>query len=229
MANELSTTLNDSTQYIVIRLGTEQYGIDIRFIDNIVRMQQITRVPKVPAYLKGVINLRGEVIPVMSLRLKMGLSEDEIGRDTRIIILKTDAGDLVGIIVDQVNQVLTIDSNNVEKVRYDDKKAKSNGSFVSGVGHYEGGLVSILDLEAVVSDKEAKAKGVVEVDARILIQNDVKLLVQAECESANYYLTSDSRSRRMYEVLKDNGKLTFDFTDIHIPFSTKFGMIDFAE
>ena len=57
-------------QYIVIRLGDEQYGIDIRYIDNIVRMQHITRVPKVPAYLKGVINLRGEVVPVMSLRLK---------------------------------------------------------------------------------------------------------------------------------------------------------------
>ena len=60
--------------------------------------------------------------------------------------------------MDQVNQVLTIDSNNVEKMRYDDKKGKSNATFVSGVGHYEGGLVSILDLEAVVSDKETKEK-----------------------------------------------------------------------
>ena len=76
---------------------------------------------------------------------------------------------------------------------------------------------------------EAKAKGVVEVDARILIQNDVKLLVQAECESANFYLTSDSRSKRMYDVLKDVGKLSFDFTDIHTPFTIKFGLIDFTE
>ena len=76
---------------------------------------------------------------------------------------------------------------------------------------------------------EAKAKGVVEVDARILIQNDVKLLVQAECESANYYLTSDSRSKRMYDVLKDKGKLTFDFTDIHSPYTQKFGVIEFEQ
>ena len=68
----------DFFQYIVIRLGDEQYGIDIRYIDNIVRMQHITRVPKVPAYLKGVINLRGEVLPVMSLRVKMGLEADEL-------------------------------------------------------------------------------------------------------------------------------------------------------
>ena len=89
-------------QYIVIKLGDENFGIDINYIDNILRMQQITRIPKVPAYLKGVINLRGEVIPVMSLRLKMGLDEDEIGRDTRIIILKTEAEGSVGVLVDEV-------------------------------------------------------------------------------------------------------------------------------
>ena len=142
-------------QYIVIKIDDEQYGINIKFIDNIVRMQQITRVPKVDDYLKGVINIRGEIVPVMSVRMKMGLAEDEITGKTRIIILKTSEGDLVGIIVDQVNQVLTLDSNNVEKMRYDDKKQKQD-TFVSGVGHYDGGLVSILDLEAVVSERPAK-------------------------------------------------------------------------
>ena len=76
----------ESTQYIVVKMGLEQYGIDIRYVDNIVRMQTITRVPKVSNYLKGVINLRGEVIPVMSLRLKMELPEDEVTKATRIII-----------------------------------------------------------------------------------------------------------------------------------------------
>ena len=66
----------ETAQYIVIRLGQEQYGIDISYIENIVRMQHITRVPKVDAYIKGVINLRGEVIPVMSIRIKMGLEPD---------------------------------------------------------------------------------------------------------------------------------------------------------
>jgi len=73
----------------------------------------------------------------------------------------------------------------------------------------------------------AKAKGVLEVGARILIQNDVKLLVQAECESASYYLTSDSNSKRMYDVLKGNGLLSFDFTDIHMSPSLKFSFIPF--
>ena len=156
--NELrdNSEVGELIQYIVIKIDDEQYGINIKFIDNIVRMQQITRVPKVDDYLKGVINIRGEIVPVMSVRMKMGLAEDEITNKSRIIILKTDAGDLVGIIVDQVNQVLTLDSKNVEKMRYDEKSKKSNVSFVSGVGHYDGGLVSILDLDAVVSEKEAK-------------------------------------------------------------------------
>jgi purine-binding chemotaxis protein CheW len=156
--NELrdNSEVGELIQYIVIKIDDEQYGINIKFIDNIVRMQQITRVPKVDDYLKGVINIRGEIVPVMSVRMKMGLAEDEITNKSRIIILKTNEGDLVGIIVDQVNQVLTLDSNNVEKMRYDDKKQKSSASFVSGVGHYDGGLVSILDLDAVVSEKDVK-------------------------------------------------------------------------
>jgi purine-binding chemotaxis protein CheW len=158
--NELrdNADVGELIQYIVIKIDDEQYGINIKFIDNIVRMQQITRVPKVDDYLKGVINIRGEIVPVMSVRMKMGLAEDVITNKSRIIILKTETGDLVGIIVDQVNQVLTLDSNNIEKMRYDDKKDSTNAKFVGGVGHYEGGLVSILDLEAVVSEKDVKEK-----------------------------------------------------------------------
>ena len=72
----------------------------------------------------------------------------------------------------------------------------------------------------------AKAKGVMEVNARILIQNDVKLLAQAECESAKYYLTSDTNSKRMYDILKEQGKLNFDFTDIHVSYKNKFAILD---
>lgn len=73
---------------------------------------------------------------------------------------------------------------------------------------------------------DAKAKGVLEVNSRILIQNDVKLLAQAQCEAAAYYLTSDTQSKRMYDVLKDNGELSFDFTDIHTPYNEKFGVLE---
>ena len=142
----------ETVQFIVIKIGDEQYGIDIKYIDNIVRMQHITRVPKVAPYLKGVINLRGEVIPVMSIRVKMDLPEDEITKATRIIILKLEQYGMIGVIVDEVKEVVTLDNSQIEKVAYDNKEEKSN--YINGIGKYEGGLISLLDLNAVTLEKE---------------------------------------------------------------------------
>lgn len=144
----------ESIQYIVIRLGEEQFGIDIRYIDNIVRMQKITRVPKVPAYLKGVINLRGEVIPVMSIRMKMGLPEDEIARATRIIILKLEQQGNVGIIVDEVKEVVTLESTQIDKMSYDSKEGTAN--FITGVGKRNDELISLLDLNSITLEENVQ-------------------------------------------------------------------------
>ena len=140
--------VGETTQFIVIKLGDEQYGIDIKFIDNIVRMQHITRVPKVDAYLKGVINLRGEVIPVMSIRIKMGLEPDVETKSSRIIILKLEQQGTIGVIVDEVKEVVTLENDQIEKVAYDSKDDKN--SFLSGIGKRDDGLISLLDLNSVV-------------------------------------------------------------------------------
>lgn len=142
---------NETAQYIVIKLGAEQYGIDIKYIDNIVRMQHITRVPKVADYLKGVINLRGEVIPVMSIRLKMDLPADEITKATRIIILKLEQHGTIGIIVDEVREVVTLSSETIEKISYDGQEGKSN--FIFGIGKHNDELISLLDLNLVAMEK----------------------------------------------------------------------------
>lgn len=157
MANELATqaqgavaNLNEITQYIVVNIAEEQFGIDIKFIDNIVRMQSITRVPKVAHYLKGVINLRGEVIPVMSLRLKMDLPEDEITKHTRIIIIKIQH-ESIGIIVDSVKEVVNIPASNIEKLGYDNREDRQ--IYVNGIGKMDGGsLISLLDVNAVLQE-----------------------------------------------------------------------------
>ncbi|MCI9429212.1 MAG: chemotaxis protein CheW [Lachnospiraceae bacterium] len=140
------------TQFIVVRFGEEQYGIDIKYIDNIVRMQQIRRVPEVPSYIKGVINLRGEVIPVMSARIKMNLEEDVETKATRIIILKLDQHDCIGILVDEVKEVVNLEEGQIDKVSYEAKEDKSN--FIYGIGKYEGGLISLLDVNLVISGAE---------------------------------------------------------------------------
>ena len=99
--NGMGTTV-DEMQYIVVKLGDEKYGLDISYIDNIVRMQRMTRVPKSQTYFVGVINLRGEVVPIMSLRKRFGLEEDIYGTATRIIIIRLEDQSMIGLIVDEV-------------------------------------------------------------------------------------------------------------------------------
>ena len=140
----------DSTQYIVIKIGEEQYGIDIKYVDNILRMQSITRVPHAQPYFKGVINLRGEVVPVMSIRVKMGLDEDVITDKSRIIILKLENNAPIGIVVDEVKEVVSLDERNIDEVT----RSKSETTFIFGVGKVDEGLISLLDLNTVISEKE---------------------------------------------------------------------------
>ena len=109
-SNEMDIINQEKVQYIVVKIGSEQYGINISYVDNIVRMQKITRVPKAPHHYMGVINLRGEIVPVMSVRRKMGLEDDEYTNKTRIIILKLEVQGLIGVIVDEVKEVINLTS-----------------------------------------------------------------------------------------------------------------------
>ena len=140
----------EKTQYIKIRLSDEFFGIDIKYVDNIVRMQHITRVPQAPSYIKGVINLRGEVIPVFSLRLKMGLEEVEETKSFRIIILKYE-GESVGIIVDEVREVANLAPDEIEKVNH--KTTEGVQNFLSGIGKTDSSLISLLDINEIFSEK----------------------------------------------------------------------------
>lgn len=137
-----------STQFIIVNIGNEQYGIDIKNVDNIVRMQKITRVPKAPNYFRGVINLRGEIVPVMSIRRKFEIEEDEITNTTRIVILKPDQQEAIGIIVDSVKEVLSLEADDIEKLPSDpnDEKAK----YINAVGKYNDNLISILNINGVI-------------------------------------------------------------------------------
>lgn len=143
----------ETKKYIVVKLGGEQYGIDISYVDNIVRMQKITRVPKVQHYFKGIINLRGEIVPVMSIRTKMGLSDDEFTDSTRIIILKTEEQGSLGIIIDAVKEVVTLAVNEIDKVAYDAKDDRNN--FINGIGKNGDELISLFDINCIIGEKEA--------------------------------------------------------------------------
>ena len=93
-----------------------------------------------------------EVIPVVSIRLKMGLEEDVITKTTRIIIIKLDNGEVIGMLVDEVKEVVTLQMSQIEKVSYDSKEEKVN--YLSGVGKDKGELISLLDMNLVFAEKE---------------------------------------------------------------------------
>lgn len=151
MANNVAVLENDRKQYIVVKIGSEQYGIDISYVDNIVRMQKITRVPKAQNYFPGIINLRGEVVPVMSIRTKMGLEPDQFTDASRIIILKIEQQGSLGIIIDEVKEVVTLGEEEIDKVA-SAKDEKSN--FINGIGKHGEELISLFDINAIIDEKE---------------------------------------------------------------------------
>lgn len=152
MADLKKVVSKDAKQYICVKIGTEQYGIDIQYVDNIVRMQKITRVPKAQHFFRGVINLRGEIVPVMSLRLKFDLQPDQYTNATRIIIIKLEAQAAVGLIVDEVKEVVTLDESCIDKPTYNASDGKTQ--YISGIGKPGEGLISLLNIADVIIDKE---------------------------------------------------------------------------
>ena len=147
-----SQSSETTKQYITINIGSEQYGINIKYVDNIVRMQKITRVPKAQDYFVGVINLRGEILPVMSLRRKFELEDDVYTNNTRIIIIKLEQQGMVGLIVDSVKEVVNLDDSSIEKANL--SLAEGGQAYISAVGKIGNGLISLLNLQAVIIEKE---------------------------------------------------------------------------
>lgn len=112
MAEETATTQSEQ-QLVVFDLAQEAYGVDIGTVREIIRMQDVTSVPHRPDYVSGVINLRGRITPVVDLRKRFDLSDLEITRDSRIVVVDID-GDDIGMIVDAVTEVLRISTTQIE-------------------------------------------------------------------------------------------------------------------
>ncbi len=146
----IDSDIEERKQYIVVKIGDEEYGLDIFIVDNIVRMLKITRVPQSPDHYRGVINLRGEVVPVMSVRRKMGLADDEVDDKTRIIVLRLPEQGLVGLLVDEVKEVITLAESEIERNVRNSKRA--DAVFINGIGKNGDDLVSLFDLSMVVEE-----------------------------------------------------------------------------
>lgn len=151
--NGLDVVEKETVQYIVVSIGSEQYGLDISYVDNIVRMCKITRVPKAPAHYIGVINLRGEIVPLMSLRRKMNLEDDVFTDITRIIILKTEEQGLVGIVVDEVKEVIALAEDEIDRNTQNSQSDKTQ--YINGIGKNGDELISILEISSILDEVDA--------------------------------------------------------------------------
>ncbi|MEE1078237.1 MAG: chemotaxis protein CheW [Agathobacter sp.] len=150
--NKLEINDLNKKQYIVVQIGSEKYGIDIGYVDNIVRMQKITRVPKAQAYFKGIINLRGDIVPVMSIRTKMGIEDDVFTGKSRIIILKIEEKGLLGVIVDEVCEVVALSSDEIDEPAISSSNAKEN--FINGIGKHGEELISLFEINSIIEEKD---------------------------------------------------------------------------
>ena len=147
---------DDLLQLVTFSIGSEEFGVDILKVIEIIRTMEITKVPKAPAFVEGVINLRGLVIPIIDLRRRFGLAEKAGDSDTRIIVIEIN-GMSVGFVVDSVSVVLRIPANTVEPAP--PVVAGVDSDYISGVGKLEDRLLILLDLDKLLSADDLESLG----------------------------------------------------------------------
>ncbi|MEG6572773.1 chemotaxis protein CheW [[Clostridium] cellulosi] len=138
-------------KFLTFQLGNEVYGIEIRYVTEIIGIQQITYVPEVPKYVKGIINLRGKVIPVIDVRLKFG--KPPVDYDDRTCIIVIDINDTqIGLIVDCVSEVLNISDDNI--VPPPSYKTGFQNKYIKGIGKVGNAVKLLLDCEKIISEND---------------------------------------------------------------------------
>lgn len=140
-------------QLVGFMIGNEEYAVDILKVQEINRIIQITKVPNSPEFIEGVINLRGKVIPILDLRIRLGMAKKEHDSHTRIIVVEI-AQKTIGFIVDEVTEVLRIPRNVIEAPP--ELVAGAKSEFITGVGKLEDRLLILLDLDKIITTEETK-------------------------------------------------------------------------
>jgi len=143
-------------QLVTFSIGEEEFGVDILSVQEIIRMMDITKVPRAPDFVEGVINLRGKVIPIIDLRKRFGLSTRDHDKHTRIIVIEIN-NMIVGFVVDSVSEVLRIPASTVEPPPPVVSGLESE--YISGVGKLEDRLLILLDLNKLLSGEERDLLG----------------------------------------------------------------------
>jgi|SRR5271165_2929875 len=137
-------------QLVGFRVDGEEYGLDVLRVHEILRLQQLTRVPNAAHFVDGVMNLRGKIVPVVALRRRFGLDPIAADKQTRIVVVEAN-GAVLGFIVDSVSEVLRIPAHEIVPTP---RLGKAGREYVSGVGKLDDRLLILLDVDRVMNDRE---------------------------------------------------------------------------
>ena len=185
-------------QLVVFDLASEHYGVDISDVREIMRMQNITKVPGAMSYVEGVINLRGKVLPVLDLRKRLGLKVAEQTEESRIVVVDIADGE-VGVIVDAVTEVLRVPNAAVEPPS--SMVAQGNSDYLRGIAKLTDRLIILLDLNKLLSSK-ADADAI----ARVLGDTVTEAKKPAEAEAAPVKANGNGKKKSIEVPAKNNGK-----------------------
>ncbi len=138
-------------QLISFAISDEDYGVDIQTVKEVIRHREITRLPKAPAFVKGVINLRGDIIPIIDLRERFGMDQQEYTNMTRVIVVEVE-GRSVGMVVDSVSHVIRIEEGQIEPPP--PCVGKKSEEYIRGVGKVDEKLIVLLHITRILTAEE---------------------------------------------------------------------------
>jgi purine-binding chemotaxis protein CheW len=156
--------MSDTIQVVSFKLGSEEYGVDIAQVQEINRMVAVTHVPRAPQFMEGVINLRGQLIPIIDLRTRFGMPRAEHTKSTRIVVTEIGAK-RVGMVVDSVSEVLRLPTDQIEDAP--EMITGVDTEYIRGVGKIEDRLIILLDLAKIISGAEKRELDATEVEAAV--------------------------------------------------------------
>ena len=143
-------TAASNTEMLSFNVGDAIYAIEIKYIKEIIEVEQITLVPKIPGHIKGVINLRCKVVPVISIRKRFEIEEIPYDSRTCIIVLEFEDGEQVGIIVDRVQEVVDVKSSDISQTP-DSKNVNAN-RYIKSIVHFENNVILLIDGNKLIND-----------------------------------------------------------------------------
>lgn len=154
--NNLNSTMNLSGKYLTFQLINETYGIDIKNVKEIIQMQKVTPIPNSYNFIRGIINLRGSIVPVIELKKKFNLAVEEDTEKTAIIVmkimLKEGLFQTIGIVIDEVKEVVDISSSDIEPPP--DIGININNNFIAGIYKHGKGVIILLDIIKIFTEDE---------------------------------------------------------------------------